>query len=196
MTMNMNRLTLKSLCCIFFALLAGVTGASAAGSRVAGDRFEMNINISGTVVANGACMFVKTGDTSVNFGDIRFNTVNGTTSLETPHTAPLLQNTTLLCSGDTEGELRMKLQSTQGNDYVTDNNVVLLPVYNATLAKKYPSLGIRLSANGEVKNCGEWFDVDPNNFPDLWVSLIQIGNGSDLQNDSIISTASLIMAFN
>jgi len=196
MTMNMNRLTLRSLRCIFFALLAVMTGASASGNRVAGDQFKMNINISGTVVATGSCFFVKTGNTSVNFGDIRFNTVNGTTSLETSHTSPLLENTTLLCSGDVGGKLQMKLQSMRLDDYVTDNNVALLAVYDANNTKKYSSLGIKLTSNGEVKNCGQWFDVDPNNFPNLEVSLIQIGNGSDLQNDSIMSTASLIIAFN
>lgn len=156
----------------------------------------MNINISGTVVATGNCSFVKNGDNSVNFGDVRFNTVNGTTSLETSHIASLLQNTIPLCTGDVGGKVQMKLTSTQVNDYVTYQGHALLPIYNSSQTKKYTSLGIWLLANGEIKDCGQWFDVDPKKLPDLKVSLIQTGNGSDLQSDNFISTATLTIAFN
>ncbi|HDX4051637.1 TPA: hypothetical protein ROG05_004069 [Enterobacter soli] len=194
--MSINKFTCQILRYALFVLLVVVTSVFASGSRQVGDKFAMNIKISGTVVATGSCTFVVTGKNTVNFGDIRFNTVNGVNTLETSHVTSLLQNTTDMCTGDVGGKVQMRLDSTQGNDYVTYQNFALLPVYNGTITKKYTSLGIMLNANGVTKNCGQWFDVDPMNLPNLTVSLLQIGDGSDLQSDSILSTATLTIAFN
>lgn len=183
-TWNFNLLAL-------ILLLPGIVG-HAKGLRDAGDQFTMNIHISGTVVANGSCTFTQKGPVAVEFGDVEYTTAGGNL-LNGTYVKSLESG--MDCSGDVEGKAQMKLDTTTGTD-ITYNSQKLLPVtYSDGSAST--SLGIRLLADGVVKNAGEWFDVDLTSPPRLEAELVQTGDGKEFTSGREFSeSATLVMAFN
>lgn len=173
-------------------LLLVCTAGYAKGLRDAGDRFSMDIKISGTVVVNGSCTFTQNGPVAVDFGDVEYtmaggNLLNGTyvKSLESG----------MDCSGDVEGQAQMKLDTTTGTD-ITYNSQKLLPVTYSD-GSTSTSLGIRLLADGAVKNAGEWFDVDLTSPPRLEAELVQTGDGKEfISGREFYESATLVMTFN
>lgn len=157
-----------------------------------GDQFTMNIHISGTVVANGTCTFTEKGPVAVDFGDVEYTTASGNV-LQGSYVKPLESG--MDCSGDVEGKAQMKLDTTTGT-VITYNSQKLLPVTYSD-GSRSTSLGIRLLADGTVKNAGEWFDVDLISPPKLEAELIQTGNGNEFTSGRKFSeSATLVMAFN
>lgn len=164
----------------------------AKGLGDSGDQFTMNIHISGTVIATGTCTFVEKGTVAVEFGDVEYST-GADNVLEGSYVKTL--ETGMNCSGDVEGKAQMKLDTTTGTD-ITYNNQKLLPVTYSE-GSISASLGIRLLADGAVKNAGEWFDVDLNSPPKLEAELVQTGDGKDFTSGREFSeSATLVMAFN
>lgn len=157
-----------------------------------GDNFDMKIHVKGTVVATGKCSFVQDDAVDVKFGDVQYDTDIKNT-LKGIYTQPLVSNMT--CSGDIGGKTQMKLDNSSGK-YISDGSNKLLPVtYSGGKASK--SLGIRLTADGAIKNAGEWFDVDMTNPPKLEAELVQVGDGEDFSNGiTFFANATLTMAFN
>lgn len=173
-------------------LLSLSSSGQAKGLGDSGDQFTMNIHISGTVVANGTCTFVEKGTVAVDFGDVEYSS-GGDNVLEGSYVKNLESG--MDCSGDVDGKAQMKLDTTTGTD-ITYNNQKLLPVTYSD-GSKSTSLGIRLLADGAVKNVGEWFDVDLTSPPKLEAELVQTGDGKDFTSGREFSeSATLVMAFN
>lgn len=151
---------------------------------------NMNINISGTVIANGSCAFNQGGALQVDFGDVKLQaTGTDTVALEGNYLKPLTSNFT--CSGDTAGLLQMKFISSTGA-YGTYNGVKVLAVDKGIVA-------IQMLVNNAAKNMNEWFNVDQQNPPVLEVQLVQISNTNTkkvVSGDLFSASGTLMMAFN
>lgn len=177
------------------AILLFFGGGAVAEANVlgdSGDEFTMDIHISGTVVAIGACTFTQKGPVAVNFGDVEYSTAGGA-HLNGSYVKTL--DSGMTCSGDSAGHAQMKVDTAAGTD-ITYNGQTLLPV-NYTDGTTSPSLGIGLTVNGIAQNVGEWFDVDMTRPPALEARLIQVGDGKDFVSGLEFSeSATLIMAFN
>lgn len=153
-----------------------------------GDQFSMDINMSGTVVANGSCTFNQGGTVDVDFGDVKYRSTADGDVLDEEYSKVLVSDMT--CSGDTEGTSIMTLD---GGTYTHYNGHTVLSV---KAGGKVSDLVIELEVDGAVKDIGSAFTVDLQKPPVLVAKLIKIGNDS-LPNDvTLNSSATLTMAFN
>ncbi|WP_336219540.1 fimbrial protein [Citrobacter amalonaticus] len=155
-----------------------------------GDQYSLNINISGTLVANGSCTFNQGGTLNVDFGPVTLKSVgNNTVQLEGNYQRPLTSDFT--CSGDTAGLLQMRFTSTSGS-YQTYNGTQVLKTNKGIIA-------IQLLVNGAAQSMGQWFNVDQANAPSLQAQLVQIStsNSSNVASgDTFSASGTLTMAFN
>lgn len=191
--MNKNFLSLRRGVAVALVMLLIQLPAQAQNGRAKGDQFKMNINISGTVVVNGSCHFGTTTGNDVNYGDVAYSTLSGTTTLDGSYKKPLVDQ--LQCSGDTAGHPQLKLDTNDGNS-LTYQGAALLPVKTSAGARM-SSLGIRLLVNDKPQDIGKWFDIDVKSPPPLAAELLQTGDGKDFINgDQFTANATLTMAFN
>ena len=155
-----------------------------------GDKFTMNINLSGTVVANGSCTFNNSDVVKIEFEDVKINSPTpDTIQLDGSYIQPLASSFT--CTGDTAGLLQMEFTSSSGS-YVTYNGIQVLNTDKNIV-------GIQLVVNGVPKNMGEWFDIDPSSPPTLQAELVQLSstNAGHVQSgDEFTASGTLTMAFN
>lgn len=172
-----------------FALLAPIFNAQARLGNT-GDIDSMDINITGTVVANGTCTFNQGGTLQVDFGEVTLKgSGTNTVALDGSYSKSLTSG--FFCDGDTDGLLQMKFTSTSGS-YETYQGIQVL-------AADKKVIGIELLVDGEPQNMGEWFTVDQDAGPALKAQLVQL---STTNTDSVVSgdlfTASgtLTLAFN
>ncbi|MDA5604289.1 fimbrial protein [Enterobacter sp. PI-10] len=158
----------------------------------ADDPVRLNINITGTVVANGSCTFNKGETLTVDFGDVEITTVNGSSKIDGSYQKTL--SSMMTCSGDIAGSAQMTLKSVAGGT-VEYQGQKLLPV---SINAKNPGqeLGIRLLVDGVEQDIDAAFPVDASQQPGLQVELVQIGDGSGLVGGApITASATLIMEF-
>ncbi|OBU10412.1 hypothetical protein AYY17_15900 [Morganella psychrotolerans] len=165
--------------------------------RKAGDESRLKINISGTVVANGRCVFKNHGSPDIDFGDIRFSSVSGVNNISGTYIRPL--DTDMECIGDTAGGTRFRFDSKQGAE-ISDGSHKLLPVSVGGVASMNPNLGIRLLVNGKPQDINTDFNVDlvnVQNSPKLEVELVQLhpDDNTWVNGQSISSNAVLTMSF-
>lgn len=155
-----------------------------------GEIYSMDIKISGTVVANGSCVFNQTGTATVDFKEVKLKgTENNNVELDGDYIQPL--DAQLSCSGDTAGVLRMKLSSASGS-YETYNGIQVLPTDKGII-------GIQLLVDGAAKNMGEEFTIDPNNPPTLQAQLVQVSTTNSnnvVSGDEFTASGTLTVAFN
>ncbi|WP_338569105.1 hypothetical protein VRB37_13045 [Erwinia billingiae] len=169
------------------ALLATLMLLPGEAPADAGDQFSMDINISGSVVANGSCTFEKSEYSDVDFGDVTFQHAKAGNKLIGTYQKEIASHIT--CTGDFDGSTIM-----------TFSNESLPVSYNGhqLLGISYlPDLAIEFSVNGIVQDINSAFTVDMQNPPTLTAELVQIGDGKSLLNNLDISTSvQLILAFN
>lgn len=155
-----------------------------------GSKYQLDMNITGTVVANGSCTFNQNGTLNVNFGSVLLkNTGNNTVQLDGDYMKPLTSE--FYCTGDTKGLLQMRFTSASGT-YITYNG-------NQVLATDKDIIAIELLKDGVPTNMGEWFDVDQNSQPKLQAQIVQISadNTSNVTSGTMFSASgTLTMAFN
>ena len=179
---------MKLWCPIIIAagLLASVLHVSA------GEPAKLNLNITGTVIANGSCTFNKGKTLTVDFGDVNFSTVNGTSTLDGTYRKPL--SSTMTCTGDSAGKTQLTFKSVAGGT-IDFKGQKLLPVsINASNPGK--QLGIKLLVNGVAQDVDSAFAVDMLAQPELQVELVLVGDGTGLINGAPISaSATLVMEF-
>ncbi|MEB8258289.1 fimbrial protein [Enterobacter asburiae] len=176
------------------ALSATAGAASHKTSRAAGDQFKMNINITGTVLATGACTFNQGGTVSVDFGTLQYTTTGGNNALKDGYRQPLASGMT--CTGDTDGSTVMTLNSSNGGSVDYQGNR-LLPVTNDASRTQSTDLAIRLLVNEQVQDVNTAFAVDMQNPPLLEAEVVQTGSGSTFVSGATFSAnATLTMAFN
>lgn len=155
-----------------------------------GDQYSLNINISGTLVANGSCTFNQGGTLNVDFGPVKLkNLGNNTVQLDGNYQRSLASD--FSCSGDTAGLLQMQFTSASGS-YGTYNGKQVLETNKGIVA-------IQLLVNGAAQSMGQWFNVDQASAPSLQAQLVQIStsNSSNVASgDTFSASGTLTMAFN
>lgn len=169
-------------------LLAPVFSVQSAPGNT-GDTDSMDINISGTVVANGSCTFNQGGTLQVDFGEVKLTGSDTTFELSGDYSKSLVSD--FFCDGDTDGLLQMKFTSTSGS-YETYQGAQVL-------AADKDIIGIELLVNGAPQNMGEWFTVDQNSMPVLKAKLVQLKTTSSenlVSGDIFSASGTLTMAFN
>lgn len=169
-------------------LFAPVCAVQAARGN-AGDKYSLNITMSGTVVANGSCKF-DTGELTVDFNDVKLKgTGSNTVALEGDYTQPLTSH--FSCTGDTAGLLQMKFTSASGS-YETYNGSQVLGTDKGIVA-------IQLLVNGAAQTMNEWFTIDQKAPPTLQAKLVQVSttNSSNVvSGDLFTASGTLTLAFN
>lgn len=169
-------------------LLAPVFSVQAAPGN-AGDKDSMDINITGTVVANGTCTFNQGGTLQVDFGEVKLTGSDSTFKLAGDYSKSL--TSAFFCDGDTDGLLQMKFTSTSGS-YETYQSAQVL-------AADKDIIGIELLVNGAPQNMGEWFTVDQSSMPVLKAKLVQLSTTSSeslVSGDVFSASGTLTLAFN
>lgn len=138
----------------------------------------INVNLSGTVVANGSCTFTGSGPVAVEFGDVFINDIKDRAYKQNlPYT--------LVCKGDPGGKaIQMKLTGTAAT-------------FDGTLLKTdAKGLGLSLQKNGTVLALNQWMDIDPASPPKFEAVLVK-EKGATFQNGQAFNgSATLIVGFN
>ncbi|EQB4817741.1 TPA: hypothetical protein ACPYV0_004433 [Citrobacter amalonaticus] len=151
---------------------------------------NMDIRISGTVVANGSCSFGQEQST-IDFKEVNFAIVNGVMALTTPYREPL--PAAMTCSGDSAGA-QMTFSSSAGAAVDYEGHKLLPVSINDSNAGS--ELGIRLLVNGEIQDLNAPFAVDVQTQPTIEAELVLVGNGDGLISGARISaSATLLMEF-
>jgi hypothetical protein len=175
---------------VFLILLLCAAGTAHAARRDAGDRFEMKINISGSIVVTGKCTFNQGGELLVDFGEIRFSSTSN--ELGRTYIEPLVSDMT--CSGDTAGTATMMLSSKDGNAQDYNGNKLLNVGIEGGVTTT--GLGIALKVNGQIQNVNTPFSVEVGQFPTLEAQLVQTDVSKKLNSGNrITSSATLLMEF-
>jgi len=155
-----------------------------------GDVDTMDISISGTIVANGACTFNQGGTLQIDFGEVKLKPMgDNTVQLDGDYLKPL--TTDFSCSGDSAGLLQMSFTSASGS-YETFEGTEVLGADKGIV-------GIELLVNGTAQSMGTWFNVDSNNPPSLQAKLVQVSstNSQNVVNgDVFTASGTLKLAFN
>ncbi|HHT3528799.1 fimbrial protein [Enterobacter asburiae] len=163
----------------------------AASAVFAADPVNLDINISGTVVANGSCTFGQE-ETVVDFKEVDFAEENGVTSLSGAYRKPL--SAVMTCSGDSGGKAQMTFSAVDGITLDFGGHKLLPVSINDSNAGH--ELGIRLLVNGLVQDVNVPFAVDMLMQPAIQAELVLVGNGDGLISGAKISaSATLVMEF-
>lgn len=169
-------------------LLYSCVGMTAWGNT--GSKYNLNINIDGTIVANGSCKFNNGGGLTVDFGEVRLKAgANNSVTMDGSYRKPITSDFT--CTGDSAGLMQMKLSSASGT-YITYNGVQVMDTDKGIV-------GVEMRVNGTAQNMGTWFTIDPNNPPTLEAELVQTSATNTnhvVSGDTFTATGTLTMAFN
>lgn len=160
-----------------------------------GDENQMKINISGTVVATGHCIFADPMPKDIRFGDIRYSSAAGVNNLTGSYVRAL--DSRMHCTGDIAGNTHFRFESRSGTP-VSDGSHKLLPVsVGSGTNPSNKNLGIRLLVNGKIQDVDSDFSVDMKNPPTLEVELVQIHPDDNTWSNgqSITSHAILTLSF-
>lgn len=180
-------------------LLGGVLSAAmslttfpALGKK--GDEIPLKIDISGTVVSTGRCVFNNHSSPDINFGDVRFSSAAGVNNIEGRYIREL--DVAMTCTGDTTGTTRFRMSTIKGSA-ITDGSYGSLPVIVGGIQAVNQSLAIRLFVNGKQQSINKDFSVDINNLPKLEAELVQLHPDDNTwrNGQSIESHATLMMTF-
>lgn len=170
-----------------------LTAFSALGKT--GDENPLKINISGTVVATGKCLFIDPHSPDINFGNIYYSSVAGVNNITGSYTGTL--DTRISCSGDTAGHAFFRFQSRSGTPVNYDGHKLLsVSVVNSSMTTN-ENLGIRLLVNGKIQDVDTDFSVDLGNMPKLEVELVQLNPDDKTWKNGlgIVSHAILTLSF-
>ncbi|EMO4162282.1 hypothetical protein [Morganella morganii] len=159
-----------------------------------GDENQLKINISGTVVATGRCVFRNHSSPHIDFGDVRFSSVAGVNNIEGRYIREL--DASMSCIGDTAGTTRFSMNTINGSA-VSDGSYESLPVIVGGIQTVNKNLAIRLFVNGKQQSINKDFIVDIHNLPTLEAELVQLNpDDNTWQNgQSIESHGVLVMSF-
>ncbi|MBC4010977.1 hypothetical protein H8R13_04375 [Morganella morganii] len=188
---------IKSAHTLFLAGLLSATVSLTAFPALGktGDENQLKINISGTVVATGNCIFADPMPKDIRFGDIRYSSAAGVNNLTGSYVRAL--DSRMYCSGDTAGNMHFRFESRSGTP-VSDGSHKLLPVsVGDGTNPPNKNLGIRFLVNGKIQDVDSDFSVDMKNPPTLEVELVQIHPDDNTWSNgqSITSHAILTLSF-
>lgn len=155
-----------------------------------GSKYNLNINMTGTVMANGSCVFNQGGTVTIDFLQVKLKGASdNNVELDGDYVKPLA--TQFTCSGDSAGLLQMRFNSASGTYVAHSGTQVLSTTSNL--------IGIQLLVNGVAQSMGEWFDINQSTPPTLEAQLVQLStdNTEGVKNgDTFTASGTLIMAFN
>lgn len=157
------------------------------GRADTGDQAKMNINISGTVVANGSCTFNRGGTLAVDFGQVILQQISDSTYQLAGSYEKVLASD-ISCTGDTEGLLQLRFTSSTGDYSMLDDKKVMG-------VDKGP-VGIELMVNDNAQSMDEWWSLDQDSPPVLKARLVKLNNDSFTSGDTFSASGTLTMAFN
>jgi len=180
---------------VYAGLIAGLAAGGINLQTLASEsnQYQMNLNISGAITANGNCNFVQSYDDDIRFGEVKFKTIDGQNTLEGDYQQTLSSD--MNCSDDIDENTQMILKP-QSGVAMTWQGGKLLAVQNAA-GEAMPSLGIQLLVNGHRQDIDTWFDVDMDAQPSIIAKLVQTGDGAEFRSGETFSaSATLTMAFN
>ena len=74
----------KRIRMVYAGLIAGLAAGCINLQTLASEsnQYQMNLNISGAITANGNCNFVQSYDDDIRFGEVKFKTIDGQNTLE------------------------------------------------------------------------------------------------------------------
>lgn len=176
-------------------LPAAVSLTAFPASGKTGDENRLKINISGTVVATGHCIFADSMPKDIHFGDIRYSSAAGVNNLTGSYVRAL--DSRMHCFGDTAGNTHFRFESRNGAP-VSDGSHKLLPVsVGSETNPPNKNLGIRFLVNGKIQDVDSDFSADIKNPPALEVELVQIHPDDNTWSNgqSITSHAILTLSF-
>lgn len=155
-----------------------------------GSVYSMNIDVSGTVVANGTCTFDNNNALQVDFNEVKLVTTGpDKVRLEGEYLRPMVSQ--FSCTGDTNGLLQMMF-SGSSSSYETVNGTQVLAVDKGIV-------GVELLVNGIAQDMGKWFNVDQTTPPTLDAKLIQLTEDNSqhvVSGDPFTASGTLLIAFN
>lgn len=171
-------------------LLALVLLAPTVSQANKGDTYSLNINIDGTLVANGSCQFNQGDSLTVDFGDVKL-LPEGTDTMTLDGNYRKSITSDFTCTGDTAGLLQMQLASLSGS-YKSYNGTDVIEIDKGML-------GVELLVNGAPQASGKWFTIDQSKPPTLEAELVQISTTNSKQvtnGDTFTASATLQLSFN
>lgn len=142
------------------------------------DTTNVQINISGTIVANAHCNFGQNRPITVEYGDVYSSEIAGDAYRKK-------LNYNVSCSGDADGKsIQLQLAGTgagfDGSLLKTDAN----------------GLGIKILRNGSQMTLGQWYDLNPNSPPTLEGVLVKQDGASFDNGQEFNASATLKVAYN
>lgn len=194
--MKSNTPFLKALASLIIIMITA-TSAWAAKRGTDDDIRPLTINITGTVVATGTCLFVDS-EQNINFGTVQFSSTLSPTSnvLFGSYRQPL--NGNMNCSGDTAGNAQMKLEPSDGQSFTYEGTKVIQTAIDTNPKAENSGLYVQLLLDGNPQDVAEWFNISTLQPPKLEVELVHMPGNNDVwvSGSNISASATLVMAFN
>ncbi|WP_368547372.1 fimbrial protein [Klebsiella pneumoniae] len=139
---------------------------------------NIDVSISGTIVATAACKFSGQNPISIEFGDVYINNIsNESYKKEISYK--------LTCNGDSGGK-KTQMQFSGTTNFLD----------SSALNTDVKGLRIKLYANNTSISVNKWFDFDIANMPKLYAVLIKDKNASLKNGQEFNATATLKVSYN
>ncbi|HCM7228989.1 TPA: fimbrial protein [Klebsiella aerogenes] len=139
---------------------------------------NVNISISGTVVATASCKISGSNPIKVDYGDVYISEIAGDN-----YRKQVVYDVS--CQGDANGK-NIQLEIT-GNSAVFDGNL---------LRTDADGLGIKLLRNGSQMQLNQWYDLDPVNPPRIESVLVKQKGATFMNGQEFNAGATLKVAYN
>lgn len=138
---------------------------------------NVDIKVSGTVVANASCTFSSAIPLQVEYSDVYIDDIN-------TRVYSRALNYTLVCKGDAAGKkVTLQLKGSEAN-------------FDTSLLKtSVNGLGIRLLNNDTTQKINDWFIIDPNNQPRLKAELVKQSGASFRSGQEFNAAATLVVVY-
>ncbi|HEM8838474.1 TPA: fimbrial protein [Klebsiella aerogenes] len=142
------------------------------------DTSNVNINISGTIVANASCNILASRPISVEFGDVYINDIDAGGYRKSI-------DYDVVCSGDAQGKT-IQLRFVGGG-----------ASFDGSLLKTdAPGLGIKILRNGAQMTLNQWYDLDWTSPPTLEGVVVKQSGASLNNGQEFSASGSLVVGYN
>lgn len=169
--MTLTQLSANTLFALTGLMLTNIATAAT-------DSSNLNLVISGTVVATASCTFTGADPIQVEFGDVYINEIIGDAYKQA---IPYQVN----CKGDPEGKtLQMQVVGSAAS------------FDNQKLTTDANGLAIKLLTGSQTLPVNQWFDFDNANQPVLYAVLEKQSGARFQDGQEFSATATLKMAYN
>lgn len=150
---------------------------------------SVDLNITGTIVANTTCTFSAGDSVEVKFGNVEFESVGDRKLIKGDYRQTL--NANMTCKDYAGQALQMTLKSVDGNIIQYQGHSILPATVNNKSAGD--DLAIRLLVDDQVKDFNSSFAVDVEAQPNIEVELVQTGDGASFFNGANITAGAVLL---